>query len=165
MPEYWLDSNIFIEGKKGPYGFDIAPRFWVLIDELVAEGRISCPMRVYDELLDGQDDLAAWAQDRRESGLFLEPEAAVQKSFAQIAGYVEASYPKTNATQRFLDRADPWVIAHAIVEGSKVVTMEIAVPPDVQKVKIPNVCSHLNFNVPCVNTYQMLRELGVRWNN
>ena len=39
MPEYWLDSNIFIEGKKGPYGFDIAPRFWVLIDELVAGSR------------------------------------------------------------------------------------------------------------------------------
>ena len=163
MPEYWLDSNIFIEGKKGPYGFDIAPRFWVLIDELVAGGRISCPMRVYDELLDGQDDLAAWAQERRESGLFLEPEAAVQETFAQIAGYVQASYPNTNSTQRFLDRADPWVIAHAIVEGSAVVTMEIAVQPNVQKVKIPNVCCH--FNVPCVNTYQMLRELGVRWNN
>ena len=163
MPEYWLDSNIFIEGKKGPYGFDIAPRFWVLVDELVAEGRISCPMRVYDELLDGQDDLEAWAQERRESGLFLEPEAAVQETFAQIAGYVQASYPNTNATQRFLGRADPWVIAHAIVEGSAVVTMEIAVQPNVQKVKIPNVCSH--FNAPCVNTYQMLRELGVRWNN
>ena len=120
-------------------------------------------MRVYDELLDGQDDLAAWAQERRESGLFLEPEAAVQAAFAQIAGYVQASYPNTNATQRFLDRADPWVIAHAVVEGSAVVTMEIAVQLNVQKVKIPNVCSH--FNVPCVNTYQMLRELGVRWNN
>ena len=86
-----------------------------------------------------------------------------RRAFAQVAGYVQASYPNTNATQRFLDRADPWVIAHAIVEGSAVVTMEIAVQPNVQKVKIPNGCSH--FNVPCVNTYQMLRELGVRWNN
>ena len=163
MPEYWLDSNIFIEGKKGPYGFDIAPRFWDLMDEMVAEGRISCPTRVYDELLNGQDDLAAWAQERRESGLFVEPEASVQAAFGQVAEYVQASYPNTNATQRFLDRADPWVISHAVVEGSAVVTMEIAVQPNVQKVKIPNVCSH--FNVPCVNTYQMLRELGVRWNN
>ena len=163
MPDYWLDSNIFIEGKKGPYGFDIAPRFWKLIDELVVEGQISCPMRVYHEMLDVQDDLAAWAQERRESGLFLEPEAAVQENFAQIARYVQASYPNTNATQRFLDRADPWVIAHATEAGSAVVTMEIAVQPNVQKVKIPNVCDH--FDVPCVNTYQMLRELGVRWNS
>ena len=120
-------------------------------------------MRVYDELLDGQDGLAAWAQARRASGLFLEPEAAVQESFSQIAEYVQASYPSTNATQRFLDRADPWVIAHATAAGSSVVTLEIAVPPNVQKVKIPNVCYH--FDVLCVNTYQMLRELGVRWNS
>ena len=114
-------------------------------------------------MLNVQDDLAAWAQERRESGLFLEPEAAVQENFAQIAKYVQASYPNTNATQRFLDRADPWVIAHAAEAGSAVVTMEIAVQPNVQKVKIPNVCDH--FDVHCVNTYQMLRELGVRWNN
>ena len=162
MPDHWLDSNIFIEGKKGPYGFDIAPRFWALIDELVAEGRISCPVRVYEELQDGQDDLAAWAQERRESGLFVEPGVAVQEAFGQIVEYVQASYPNTNATRRFLNRADPWVVAHAVGEGGTVVTMELAVPPNVQKVKIPNVCCH--FKVTCVNTYQMLRELGVRWN-
>ena len=31
-----------------------------------------------------------------------------------------------------------------------------------QQIKIPNVCDY--FNVPFVNTYQMLRELGVSWN-
>ena len=163
MPDYWLDSNVFIEGKKGPYSFDIAPRFWSLIDELTDAGRISCPVRVYEELLDGQDDLSDWAKARRPSGLFLEPSTAVQEAFRDITAYVNANYPATNATRRFLDRADPWVIAHAIAEGSAVVTMEIAVPSNVQKVKIPNVCNHSNFNVQCVNTYQMLRELGVSW--
>ena len=34
---------MFIEGMKGPYGFDIAPRFWELIDEMIEVGRIACP--------------------------------------------------------------------------------------------------------------------------
>ena len=42
-------------------------------------------------------------------------------------------------------------------------TMEIAVPSTVLKVKIPNVCDH--FDVLCINTYQMIRELGVSWNS
>ena len=93
----------------------------------------------------------------------MEPSTAVQEAFRDITACVNANYPATNATRRFLDSADPWVIAHAVAEGSAVVTMEIAVPSNVQKVKIPNVCNHSNFNIRCVNTYQMLRELGVSW--
>ena len=114
MPDYWLDSNVFIEGGKGPYGFDIAPGFWAMLDELIDDGRISCPARVYDELLDGQDDLAEWARQGRNSGLFVEPGTSVQERFQEVIGYVRTNYPNTNATRRFLDRADPWVIAHAV---------------------------------------------------
>ena len=162
MPDHWLDSNFFIEGKKGPYGFDIAPRFWAIIDELMGNGRISCPIRVYDELLEGQDDLAAWAQARRTSGLFVEPDIPVQEAFREVIGYVMQRYPDNQARRRFLDRADPWVIAHAIAQGGTVVSLEGRDPDVSRQVKIPNVCDH--FNVPCVNTYQMLRELGVSWN-
>ena len=164
MPDYWLDSNVFIEGKKGPYGFDIAPRFWSLMDELIDSGQVACPVGVYDELQEVPDDLAGWVQDRRRSGLFIEPSAAVQQAFKDIVEYVKATYPDTTATRRFLDRADPWVIAHAVADGSAVVTMEIAVPSNVLKVKIPNVCDQLNPIVECVNIYQMLRELKVSWN-
>ncbi len=164
MADYWLDSNVFIEGKKGPYGFDIAPRFWSLIDEKAAAGRISSSTLVYNELLDGQDDLVGWAQERRASGLFIEPNPAVQQAFRTITEYVNANYPATNATRKFLDRADPWVIAHAIAQGGTVVTLEARVSDNSQQVKIPNVCGHSSFNVRYVNTYQMLRELGVSWN-
>ena len=61
-----------------------------------------------------------------------------------------------------MNRADPWVIAHAISQGGTVVTLEEKVMDTSQQVKIPNVCSH--FKVTCINTYQMLRELGVAWN-
>ena len=162
MADHWLDSNVFIEGKKGPYGFDIAPRFWTLLDELTENGRIACPMRVCDELLDGQDDLAGWAQARRRSDLFGEPDVPVQEAFREVIAYVTQDYPDNQAKRRFLDRADPWVIAHAIAHGGTVVSLEGRDPDASQQVKIPNVCEH--FNVPYVNTYQMLRGLGVSWN-
>ena len=162
MPDHWLDSNVFIEGKKGPYGFDIAPRFWALLDELIEDGRISCPTMVYDELLDVQDDLAAWAQKRRTSGLFVQPPEQVQETYREVLGYVMQQYPENQAQRRFLNRADPWVIAHAIVQGGTVVSLEGRDPSASQQVKVPNVCDH--FEVLCVNTYQMLRDLGVSWN-
>ncbi len=161
MVEYWLDSNVFIEGKKGPYSFDIAPRFWALIDELIDDRRISCPIRVYDELLEGQDDLSDWARARRPSGLFLEPTPAVQHAFTIIIAYVMDTYPDNQARRRFLNRADPWVIAQAFVLGGSVVTLESRVSNNSQQVRIPNVSQH--FNVAGVNTYQMLRELGASW--
>ena len=162
MPDHWLDSNVFIEGKKGPYGFDIAPRFWALLDELIEDGRISCPTMVYGELLDVQDDLAAWAQERRASGLFVQPPEQVQETYREVLGYVMQRYPENQARRRFLNRADPWVIAHAIVQGGTVVSLEGRDPSASRQVKVPNVCDH--FEVLCVDTYQMLRDLGVSWN-
>ena len=162
MPRYWLDSNVFIEGFKGPYAFDIAPRFWDLIDEMIDGGRLSCPVRVYEELQDVQDDLARWVRERRQSGLFVEPDPVVQEEFRAIAEYVTQRYPDNQARRRFLDRADPWVIAHSIGMGGSVVTLEPIVPRTSQQVKIPNVCDGLN--VRWINTYDMLRELGVSWN-
>ena len=163
MVDYWLDSNVFIEGKKGPYGFDIAPRFWTMIDELTDDGRISCPAMVYDELSDTQDDLADWAQNRRVSGLFVQPAPDVQEAYRAVVEHVMQRYPDNQARRRFLNRADPWVIAHAIARGGTVVSMEGRDPSVSQQVKIPNACGH--FSVQCVNTYQMLRELGVSWNS
>ena len=93
MVDYWLDSNVFIEGRKGPYGFDIAPRFWDILDELIRDSRISCPILVYDELQSVQDDLSGWARERRRSGLFVEPSEAVQRTFRRVAAYVTQRYP------------------------------------------------------------------------
>ena len=162
MADYWLDSNVFIEGKKGPYAFDIAPRFWVLIDELIEDLLVSCPLLVYDELLEVQDDLASWSKERKASGLFIQPDVTVQQTYKDVVEYVRRHYPDNQARRRFLDRADPWVIAHAISEGGTVVTLEPRVAPISQQVKIPNVCDQ--FGTRYINTYQLLRELDISWN-
>ena len=70
-------------------------------------------------------------------------------------------YPDNLARRRFLDRADPWVIAHAIVNGGTVVTHEKRNPDASYKVKIPNMCER--FNVNYIDAYQMLRDQGAAW--
>ena len=161
LADYWIDSTVFIEGKKGPYGFDIAPRFWSLVDELIDAEQVASPVLVFDELMDVQDDLSNWAKARKTSGFWVQPSVGVQTALRSVVAYVNANYPPNHVTSRFLDRADPWVIAHALAEGGAVVTLEARVPANSQKVKIPNVCDH--FNVQSVTTYQMLRDLGVSW--
>ena len=163
MADYWIDSSVFIEGKKGPYAFDIAPRFWTLLDDLIAQDMIACPITVYDELQNVPDELRNWARARRESGLFVDPGIDVQVEFARITEHVRQGYPNNQATRRFLDCADPWVIAHAIAERGTVVSLEERVSRDSQQVRIPNICNQLN--TCCINTYEMLRELGVSWNS
>jgi hypothetical protein len=61
----------------------------------------------------------------------------------------------------FLAKGDPWIIAKARVIGAAVVTHESAVAPNARKVKVPNICRQ--FGVPCVNTFQFLRELNARF--
>ncbi len=159
--EYWLDTNVFSEGMKGPYGFDIAPRFWEIIDELTKAGRLACPALVSDELRGAPDVLKAWAAERRSSGLFVDPSEDVQLKCGQVVDYVVARYPQNQETRRFLGGSDPWLIAHAKAMGGKVVSLEQQVKEDSKKPKIPNVCDY--FGVEYVTTYEMLRELGVAW--
>ena len=157
MPEFWLDTDIFIRSKNEFYSFDIAPGFWTFLDQKVAGGIIASSRLVYDELHNGaEDELREWAEARKDSGLFIEPDSDVQAAFQDIANYVNANYPLHQAAE-FLSGADPWIIAHAKAHGGRVVTFEVSAPRS-QKPKIPDVGSA--FGVKAMNIYEVLRELG-----
>jgi hypothetical protein len=157
VSDYWLDANTFIESMKGPYGFDIAPGFWAAIDRKAREGIVTSCTLVYEELLNGDDELVQWSRDRKQI-LFVEPDEAVQGCFRQIADHVNENYDRVQA-DRFLAGADPWIIACAKAHGGTVVTREKRVPVGSRKAKVPNVCDH--FGVACLDVYDMLRRIGV----
>ncbi len=161
MPDFWIDTDSFIRAKNEAYGFDLAPGFWKFIDQKVAEGIIASSTWVYHEIVDeGTDDLAGWARQRETSGLFIEPNEAVQLQFKKIAEYVNDHY-KPHKAQEFLAHADPWLIAHAKTSGGKVVTFECRADPNSTspKVKIPDVADA--FDVKCVDLWNLLRYLHV----
>ena len=156
MANFWLDATVFIEAKNGAYGFDIVPGFWEWIEQQAEAGVLCSSIMVHDELAEGNDELARWAKERRDSNLFAEPNEDVQAVLGQIADHVNVKYDGANSAA-FLEGADAWSIAHAAVDGAVVVTHERLVGPGCKKAKIPNVARE--FGVKCITPYEMLRRL------
>ncbi len=161
MDTFCLDSNIFIEAKNGAYGFDIVPGFWNWLDYNIEKGIIYSPINVYQELIESDDDLAIWAKDRRDKGLFRLPNDEIQIFFSKVADFVVNTYPPEYADP-FLNGADPWVISYAKINNSKVVTRERFLSGTPKRVKIPNVCEY--FHIAYLDTYTLLRTLKAQFN-
>ena len=157
-----LDSKIFIEAKNRYYGFDFCPAFWDFLDNEITKTTILTIKEVYNELSNGDDDLAHWIKDRKDSSFFIPyDDEDTQKEFAKIAQYVVGNFSQEEAN-KFLSVADPWLIAKAKVLGATIVTHEVLAPQNTKKVKIPNICVH--FGVNYNNPFNMLRNLGAKFN-
>jgi hypothetical protein len=155
---YWMDSDVFIQSKNGPYGLDFAPGFWRWLEWCITDGHVRSPMLVYKELTAYKDDLADWARERETEGLlFVESTKSVQDIYRAIADHVKAKYIPAQHVP-FLAGADGWVIAHAQESSGVVVAHEATVDVKSQKVKIPNVCAH--FKVPCMKLQDMRKAIG-----
>lgn len=154
-----MDTNVLIQASKGPYKFERVPQFWSFVAEQLDLGNVRSPKMVYDELTDGNDLLAQWCK-RRRKGLSVGATKDVQKCYGEIANHVHRKYSAAKAHE-FLRGADGWVIAHAMDMGtSGIVVTQESNRHRQAKVKVPTVCSE--FNVKCINTYDMLEALDFR---
>ena len=156
---YWIDTSVFTQAKRGPYGFDILPSFWQWLEQQIKAGAIRSPLLVYEEILRGQDDLAEWAVKMESHGLFVPPGPEVIQEFTPIADYVHQERDRAEG-DGFLNGADPWVVAHAKAANGTAVTQEVVVSEESSKVRIPNIC--IRFGVAHMNTTEMLRALKFR---
>ena len=163
MPDFWLDSNIYIAtGYR-------SSEFWRLLDIFVPAGRISSPAEVYDELnrkLRRSDSRRTWIRERRNSH-FTAANESVQAQFSRVSDYVRGRYTSLQSDE-FISGADPWLISHALASGGSIVTNETpSQEPNPNrntglidtKVKIPNVADH--FGVETISLPTMLGALGV----
>lgn len=156
---YLLDANVFIEAKNFYYRFDTFPGFWEWLDVEQAKDTLGSIQPIHDELLKGNDELAAWIKDRKDSGWFLAvDDVPTQQYLAEIAVWVMEQPYKESAKPEFLGGGDPWLIAKAKTIGATVVTQETFDAQSKKKVKIPNVCRA--FNVTYINTFDLLRQTG-----
>jgi len=154
---YLLDSNTFIEAKNRYYHMTICPGYWDWLTKKFHTGDISSIQIVGDELLKGNDELAAWASNHPE--IFVPvSDQDTQQRFVEIAEYVASlANMKPGAIEDFLDGADPWLIAKAKCNNSVVVTHEQFHPDVKKKVLIPNICKQ--FDVPYMDTFELLHKL------
>ena len=159
---YVLDTNVFIEAARRYYAFDLAPVFWESILHHAANGRINSIDRVKEELERGKDELAKWATSQFSNAFVSTDEEDVTNSYASVMGWVKAQDQFSDAAKAdFADGADGWLVAYAMSKSQIVVTHEVLDPGIKRKVPIPNVCEA--FSVSYVDTFAMLRELGVRF--
>jgi len=159
---YVLDTNVFIEAARRYYAFDLAPPFWESLVQHAENGRIYSIDRVKVELERGKDELAEWATSQFSNAFASTDEEEVTNSYASVMDWVRAQDQFSDAAKAdFADGADGWLVAFAISKGRIVVTHEVLDPGVKRKVPIPNVCEA--FGVSYVDTFEMLRQLGVRF--
>lgn len=156
--KYLFDANVFIEAKNRYYAFDICPGFWDWMDH-VAKADAGSVVPICDELRKGTDELAKWANARRQMPWFLKvDDAETQKALQSIVNYVNGAPYKSEAKAKFLSGADPWLIAKAQVIGAKVVTHELSSPDVKNRVPIPDICNQ--FGVQSMPPYDALRSMA-----
>ncbi|KMV34644.1 DUF4411 family protein [Franconibacter pulveris] len=158
--KYLLDANTYIQAKNQYYGMDICPAYWHWLDVQFDKGILGSVDMIGRELKEGNDELAEWAKAR--PGHFIKnDDAETQAIYTQLVQSVMAGDYNAGNRDNFLAKADPWIIAKAKSSGATVVTHESLVIEGTKKVKVPNICRQ--FDVPCMNTFQFLRELKARF--
>jgi len=162
-PVYVLDANVFIEAARRYYAFDIAPKFWDSLIQHAANGVIESIDRVLEpELNKGKDELAIWANGDFSHAFCSTDEDDVIESYKKVMAWVQGQSQFNDAAKaEFANEPDGWLVAYAVAKGRIVVTHEVLAPDARRKVPIPNVCEP--FQVRYVDTFVMLRELGVRF--
>lgn len=159
---YVLDANVFIEAARRYYAFDLAPKFWESLVHHAANGQIKSIDRVKQELERGKDNLATWVKEHFGHAFASTDETDILQSFREIMTWVNGQSQFSDAAKAdFAKGADGWLVAYAKVKGCMVVTHELPAPDAKRKVPIPNVCQ--TFDVQFIDTFEMLRTLGVRF--
>jgi hypothetical protein len=158
-----LDTNILVEAHKRYYGFDLCPGFWRAVIRQHHDKRIFSIDRVKKEIAQGKDKLTRWTRRSVLKAFFKKTDDfAIIEQFGKMVVWVQAEPQyKPEAKAEFATVADGWLIACAQAEGLTVVTEEVYNQNIQKRVPIPNVCRQ--FQVECVNTFQMLRELEIKF--
>jgi hypothetical protein len=156
---YVLDANVFIEAAKRYYAFDIVPSFWQMLVAHAESEQLLSIDRVKDELL--RADLAMWAKGTFHEFFASTSDQDVIAAYREVMSWSQDQTQFTEAAKaQFAGVADGWLISYALAKGCVVVTHEQFDPNIKRKVKIPNACRA--FDIACVDTFQMMRALGIR---
>ncbi len=164
-----LDANVFITPHRSYYPLDLCPGFWDGLTQHFRAGTLLSIDKVRDELLDVNktgneepDDLYFWTRNSPRNMFVSSSEQAVVDIYRDVIAWVYSSRQfNIGAKDEFARKADGWLVAYAQAHNLTLVTQEVRNPYIKKRVPIPNVCHH--FNVNFINTFDMLRQLGIRF--
>lgn len=157
MTEYLLDSSVLIGAHNTYCDMDVFPGFWEWLDKMNEAKMFYSVEAVYTEVMGHEDNLKAWAGARGEQ-IFLPADNKVVSAYSRVINWVNGQDYTQNAIDDFLkeDRADAWIIAHAMAYGRTVVSHEE--PGGARrKVKIPDVC--VGLGVPHKTLFEVQKQV------
>lgn len=159
---YALDANVFIQAHRRHYAFSLCPGFWDCLPNYHSVGRLISIDKVRDELRTG-DPLDDWARHTAPSSLFASTaDPGIQAEFASMMRWVQSSaHYLPQAKSEFARVADGWLAAFAKAKNYTLVTHEEHDPLSKKRVPLPTLC--LQFGVPYLDTFSMLKDLGARF--
>ena len=156
--KYVLDANVFIQAYRTYYPFDVAPKFWeILEDEKIGVCSID---KVRDEIKN-DDELSIWMKDKFSKKVKKVNSLNVTKEYSRIISWSQSQDYTDAAKYEFAKVADGWLVAYGLAENLTVVTQEKKGGNMKNRIKIPDVCE--KFNVKYIDTIQLLRDLNVRF--
>ncbi len=159
---YVLDTNVMIEAHRRYYAFDLAPKFWQELIDHFSSGDVGSIDKIRAEIMLNKDPLATWvASNLRQFDSSAEPD--IVKAYREIISWANNhTQYSPQAKAALANVADGWLVAYAKAKDCIVITMEAPSPQSVRVIKIPDICNQ--FSVPFLNTYDMLRQIGVQFN-
>jgi len=156
---YLLDANVFIQAKNLHYGLDFCPAFWEWLIEKNRANHVFSIEKVGDEINAGGDELAQWATQRGEK-FFLKPDLKLPAALTTVSAWISSQRYDPAAVNTFLQIADYYLVAHALVQNHIVVTHE-TVSTSIKRIKIPDVC--IGLKIKCMTPFEMLRHERARF--
>jgi hypothetical protein len=135
---YSVDSSALIHAHRRIYRPKNFGFVWKGFDTLIEEGRLRSSIEVYNELEKKDDEVFAWAKERKES-LFVEIDEPTQA----IVKKIMAAHPKLVDTTKGRSGADPFVIALAKTTNPQMWVITEEYPG---KERIPDVCDAQNID-------------------
>jgi len=160
---FLLDANVLIDANRDYYSIERVPEFWAWLVHQGQSDSVKVPLEIYEEIKDGNDELAKWAkEDAVENALLLE-EAADPALVAQIT---EQGYAADLTDDEILKVGrDPFLLSYALSDlaNRTIVTTEVSKPARQRANRhIPDVCD--TFDIRCRNTFEFVRELNFSTN-
>lgn len=150
-PLYSFDTSSLIHAWRRAYPPHRFAPVWNAFDALIDDGRMLASIEVFHELKKKDDDVYAWAKDRKEA-LFREIDDDVQSEVVRLM----ATYPRLVDTKTGKSGGDPFVLAQALAGAPPLTIVSEEAGGSEKSPKIPYVCQQEGLRV--INLLTLIEE-------
>ncbi len=148
---YSVDTSALIDGLERYYPEDAFPALWQRVEELIGQGRFFVSEEVWEEVQAKDAVVKTWCQGRKD-GLVVPTDVAVAQEVQRIL----VDHERLVMNMKGRNRADPFVVAVAVMKKAVVVTGETHGTAD--RPKIPYVCQQLG--IECIGFLDLIKLEG-----